>query len=122
MGTYKIKRIYDAPGPSDGVRVLVDRVWPRGISKEKARLDIWMREIAPSTELRKWFNHQPERFEEFKRRYFLELQGKEQQARLRELLALGSAPDATVTLLYAASDRVHNQAAALKEWLEQKAL
>ena len=74
MGTLRIKRIYDAPAGTDGKRVLVDRIWPRGVSKESAKLDLWLKEIAPSPELRKWFDHDPARFEEFRDRYCEELE------------------------------------------------
>ena len=111
----RIKRIYDPPDPGDGYRVLVDRLWPRGITKERADLDEWARELAPSQELRKWFNHVPERFDEFRSRYRKELgaQGEELD-RLRE--RAGSGP---VTLLYGARDREHNDAVVLAEILRR---
>ena len=110
----KIKRIYEAPEPDDGCRILVDRLWPRGISKEKAALDLWLKEIAPSDELRHWFGHVPQRWSEFAQKYRLELQDK---AELLQLLRekLSQEP---LTLLYAAKDEQHNQAAVLAELLK----
>lgn len=105
--TFRIKRVYDKPAKSDGLRVLVDRLWPRGVKKADARLDRWMKEIAPSQELRKWFGHEPERFVEFKRRFRKEL-SKEALAELRKL-----GKGRTVTLLYGARDPEMNQAAVL---------
>jgi uncharacterized protein YeaO (DUF488 family) len=110
----KIKRVYEPAEASDGRRVLVDRLWPRGISKERARIDKWLKETAPSTELRKWFSHDPSKWAEFQRRYAAELQGKE--AVLDALRA--EAKKGTVTLLYGAKDVEHNQAVALKALLE----
>jgi uncharacterized protein YeaO (DUF488 family) len=109
----KIKRVYEKPSRNDGTRVLVDRVWPRGLSKTDAAIDEWRKEIAPSTSLRKWFGHDPERWNEFKRRYFAEL--KEQSEALDELCQL--AHKKTVTLVFGAKDTKHNQAVALKEYL-----
>jgi uncharacterized protein YeaO (DUF488 family) len=106
----KLKRSYDPPSPEDGKRILVDRLWPRGISKEKAAVDQWMKEIAPSTELRKWFNHDPKRWTEFRRRYAEELrQHPDLITKLRSLAKQG-----TVTLLYAAHDETHNDAVVLR--------
>jgi uncharacterized protein YeaO (DUF488 family) len=107
----KSKRVYDSPERGDGYRVLVDRVWPRGVSRERARLDDWARELAPSSELRKWFNHAPERFAEFRSRYRQELRG--QRPQVEELRR--RARDGPVTLLYAAHDREHNNAIVLEE-------
>ena len=110
----RIKRVYDEPMAEDGKRILVDRLWPRGIAKDKARIDEWLKEIAPSDELRKWFGHDPERWEEFRERYRRELEAKaEQMDGLRQLMAGG-----TVTLLFAARDEEHNNAVVLKEILE----
>jgi uncharacterized protein YeaO (DUF488 family) len=109
----KIKRVYDAAERGDGYRVLIDRMWPRGISRERAQLDEWARELAPSSELRKWFNHEPERFDEFRSRYREEL--REQRPRVRELRR--RARDGPVTLLHAARDREHNNAIVLEELL-----
>ncbi len=109
-----IKRIYDEVSPKDGVRVLVDRTWPCGVSKRAAMIDHWMKDIAPSTGLRKWFNHESDRWPEFKRRYSRELK-KERLELVEELTRL--AKKKTVTLLYSAKDREHNQAQALREYL-----
>ena len=109
----KIKRAYAPAEAADGYRILVDRLWPRGISKEKAKIDLWLKSIAPSNELRKWFGHDPERFAEFDRRYRAELA---ESGALDELRAvLREHPDAT--LLFAAHDEAHNNAVVLKELL-----
>jgi uncharacterized protein YeaO (DUF488 family) len=111
-----IKRIYAEPSENDGRRILVDRLWPRGLTKEKARIDLWLKDIAPSSELRKWFGHAPERWPEFKRRYAEELKTHgEQIAMLRQEASLG-----TVTLLYGARDEEHNEAVVLLEILQRK--
>ena len=112
----KLKRAYDKPAKKDGLRVLVDRLWPRGLSKQQAAIDCWLKELAPSTELRKWFGHDPEKWDEFRRRYFSELDQK------RELAALWKrrAEEETVTFVYAAKDGEHNNAAALKEYLQRR--
>ena len=113
-----IKRIYDAPSETDGCRVLVDRLWPRGITKERARLDEWNRDVAPSTELRKWFGHAPERFGEFAKRYREEMsQQREALEHLREIAASGR-----LTLLIAGKNPEINHAAVLKEILEKEEL
>lgn len=112
----KIKRVYDEPEKSDGTRILVDRIWPRGVSKEDAKLKDWIKEIAPSTELRKWFDHKEERFEEFSKRYKKEL---ESQTDLVNSL-LQHAKENQLTLLYGARDEKHNQAIVLKEFLENQ--
>lgn len=114
--TIKLKRIYDAPARADGQRVLVDRIWPRGVSKEAANLDLWLKEVAPSDRLRKWFGHDEERWEEFKRRYFEELNSKRES--LEELAATASR--GTVTLLFAARDEERNNAVAVKEYLHRE--
>ncbi len=111
-----LKRAYEEPGESDGFRILVDRIWPRGVTKEKLQLDAWLKEIAPSAELRKWFGHDPERWDEFKRRYFAELDGR--TAPVEELLS--KVKQGRVTLIYAAHDEKHNNALALKEYLESR--
>lgn len=109
----QIKRVYEKPGKEDGKRILVDRLWPRGLTKEKAGIDLWMKEIAPSTELRKWFGHDPEKWNEFKTRYHRELKNNESQVSLlKEQLKKG-----TVTLVYGAKDEEHNEALVLTEWL-----
>ena len=109
----KLKRAYEPPSAEDGTRVLVDRLWPRGVSKEKAALDRWMKEIAPSTELRKWFAHDPKRWEEFRRRYAEEM--REHPDLLAELRSL--ARYHRVTLVYSAHDEVHNDAVVLRDVL-----
>jgi uncharacterized protein YeaO (DUF488 family) len=114
--TFRIKRIYDEPADSDGYRILVDRLWPRGVSKERARLDEWCKEIAPSDELRKEFGHHAERWEDFREQYSRELD--ERQEELSSLRGKGE--KGTVTLLFAAKDEKHNNAVALKEYLESK--
>ncbi len=103
------KRIYLSAAKADGFRVLVDRLWPRGVRKEDAHLDLWLKEVAPSTELRKWFNHEPEKWKEFCKKYKAELKGS---AAMAELLSLVRAHKA-VTLLYAAKDEEHNEAIVL---------
>ncbi len=112
----RVKRVYELPEPADGYRLLVDRIWPRGVSKERAALDSWMREVAPSTELRRWFAHDASRWHEFKRRYAVELGAR--QDLVAEILSL--ARDRPVTLLYSARDPDHNQAVALAEYLDAK--
>ncbi|MFP3195111.1 MAG: DUF488 family protein [Caldivirga sp.] len=111
----KVKRVYDEPSSDDGVRVLVDRLWPRGLSKESARIDLWLRDVAPSDELRKWFNHDASKWEEFKRRYFKELENNKAVNELINLLR----DRRTITLLYSAKSP-YNNATALKEYLELK--
>jgi len=111
----RIKRIYDAPSRNDAYRALVDRLWPRGIKKEKAGIDLWLKDAAPSDELRKWFNHEPQKWGDFKKKYFVELEHKQGiLGPIIEKLEKG------VTLLYSAKDRQHNNAVALKEYLEKK--
>ena len=111
----KIKRVYDPPSPEDGKRVLVDRLWPRGIRKEDAAIDEWPKEIAPTTQLRKWYGHDPSRYEEFKKRYARELEDK---ADLIDRIK-NEARRGTVTLLFSARDIEHNNGTVLKEILEQ---
>ena len=109
----KIKRVYEQPDQEDGMRILVDRLWPRGLTKEKARVDLWLKTIAPSTELRKWFGHDPSKWEEFKKRYLHELsENDESVALLRQALKKGAA-----TLVYGASDTGHNEAVVLQDFL-----
>lgn len=111
----KIKRVYELPDQHDGRRILVDRLWPRGLTKEKAGIDLWLKDIAPSTELRKWFDHDFGRWEEFKDQYLAELKGNHEQIQLlKQELEKG-----TVTLVYAAKDEEHNQAIVIQEndWL-----
>lgn len=113
----RIKRAHEPAGRADGRRVLVDRVWPRGVSRESARLDDWLKDVAPSTKLRKWFGHDPERWTEFRRRYHRELD--DQDERIDELKRL--AKRGTLTLVFAAKDETHNNAVALKEYLTGRA-
>ena len=108
-----LKRAYDPPSVSDGVRILVDRLWPRGVRKADAAIDQWLKEIAPSTELRRWFAHEPSRWDEFRRRYRAELLHHQDQ--LDELRAI--ARRGRLTLIYAARDQVHNEAVVLREVL-----
>lgn len=109
----RVKRVYEAPSPDDGTRILVDRLWPRGLSKDKAHVDLWLKELAPSTELRKWFNHEPEKWEEFRQRYWQEL--RLQPAALEQLgERVGSGP---VTLLFGAREEQFNDAVALKAFM-----
>lgn len=105
----RLKRAYDPPESTDGYRVLIDRLWPRGVSRERAKLDSWEKELPPSTELRQWFGHDPSRFEEFRRRYIEEL--RNQRPRLAALRR--RARDGTLTLVYSAHDTEHNDAVVL---------
>ncbi len=109
----KVKRVYDPPSREDGYRVLVDRVWPRGFTKEKAHVDEWRKELGPSDALRKWFGHDPDKWDEFRRRYRDELKKTGRWTELMELAERAEKED--VTLVFSAKDVVHNQAAALKE-------
>ena len=116
---YHIKRIYDELSDNDGYRVLVDRVWPRGVSKERAHLDAWIKELAPSTDLRKWFAHDPTKYPEFHQRYFGELDANpDVKSIIAELNQ--RAKSETVTLLYSAKDEEHNQAVVLKDYLDEQ--
>lgn len=118
MAALKVKRVYAPVEAGDGLRILVDRVWPRGLTRQAAQVDLWLKEVAPSHELRKWFGHQPERWAEFHRRYFAELEGSPEALRpILEGLRAG-----TVTLVYSARDSEHNQAVALRDYLLQKGL
>lgn len=112
----RIKRIYEQVAEEDGFRILVDRLWPRGLSKEKAKVDLWMKEVAPSGELRKWFSHDPAKWAEFKKKYGKELVAK--QPLLKEIRRMEK-EKGTVTLLYSARDVEHNNAVALKAVLEK---
>lgn len=112
--TLNLKRAYDHPEPADGFRVLVDRLWPRGVSKDAAQIDLWLKEIAPSTALRKWFGHEASKWAMFRERYFRELdKNPEAVAKFREQVPRGK-----VTLVYGAKDQEHNHAVALKAYLE----
>lgn len=116
----KIKRIYEEPHKNDGIRILVDRIWPRGLSKEDAKLDDWMKEVGPSSELRKWFNHDPDKFDEFKEKYKEELKSGTRQKELKKLKDITKRHDKKVTLVYAAKDKENNQAKVLKEILDSR--
>jgi uncharacterized protein YeaO (DUF488 family) len=112
----KLKRVYEDEAPDDGVRYLVERLWPRGVSKASLHIDGWLKDAAPSTELRKWFSHDPEKWPEFRKRYFAELdRAPEDWASIRDAAQQGA-----VTLLYSSHDTGHNNAVALKDYIEQK--
>lgn len=113
---FKIKRAYLDPKKDDGLRILVDRLWPRGVSKEKAKLDLWMKDIAPSNKLRKWFGHDPDRWDEFKIRYLEELKAKKEL--IKQLKSMEKI-NHTITLVYSAKDEEHNNALILFELLEK---
>lgn len=112
----RIKRIYDPPAKEDGYRILVDRLWPRGLTKEKAKIDLWLKEIAPSNDLRKWFSHDPEKLEEFKSKYKEELKIK--QELLHKIKQLEKEKE-TVTMLYSAKNEEHNNAVVLSDFLKK---
>ncbi|MCL7998958.1 DUF488 domain-containing protein [Brucella sp. 21LCYQ03] len=113
MVNIKIKRVYETPESEDGFRVLVDRVWPRGMNKEKAAIDLWAKDVAPTTKLRKWFGHDPEKWGDFKVKYVDEL--RENAETVRELLQ--SSNGKIITLLYGAKDEQHNQAIVLRDFI-----
>ena len=117
--TIQIKRVYDEPSERDGFRILVDRIWPRGLAKAAASIDLWLKDIAPSSILRTWFGHSPVRWTEFKRRYYAELAGAVQAAALAKLRAV---KEPSITLLYAAKDQEHNNAVALRDYLAKAGL
>jgi uncharacterized protein YeaO (DUF488 family) len=111
----RLKRVYEAPAEEDGTRILVDRLWPRGLTKEKAKVDLWLKEVAPSTELRKWFAHDPAKWREFQTRYKAELkENAEPLAALKKEAGKG-----TTTLLYGAKDEQHNEAIVLQQLLKR---
>ncbi len=110
----KIKRVYDQPSRDDGKHILIDRLWPRGLKKEDARVDEWLKEIAPSSRLRKWFNHDPNKWDEFKKRFFMELLKKQNMVEG----ILSTARKGTVTLLFGSKEERFNNAAALKEFID----
>ncbi len=118
MTLLKLKRVYEAPEVSDGTRILVDRLWPRGIAKDKAQIDLWLKDISPSDALRKRFHGKPEDWDAFCDAYAAELEGEAAQAAVKELRA--RLADGPVTLLYAARDESHNNAVALKAWLGRR--
>lgn len=114
----KIKRVYEDPAIEDGVRILVDRLWPRGVSKEEAELDEWLKEIGPSTELRKWFNHDSSKFEQFKKKYQEELKSGDSKEAFEKLKGIvKDNNEKQITLLFAAKNKKENQAVVLKEIL-----
>ena len=109
----KIKRVYEKPQKEDGKRILVDRLWPRGLTKEKARIDLWLKDLAPTAELRKWFDHDPNKWKEFQKKYHRELKNNQEQVSiLSEQLKKG-----VITLVYGAKDEEHNEALVLRDWL-----
>ena len=110
----RIKRVYEPPEPRDGTRILIDRLWPRGLTKDRARVDVWRKDIAPSASLREWFGHDPAKWEEFQKRYWKELEEKKEAVQLLKQ----KSKQGTVTLVYAARDEEHNGALALKRFLE----
>lgn len=114
----RLKRVYEDASSEDGERVLVERLWPRGVSKEDAQLDAWVKDFAPSTELRKWYGHVVKRWPEFRRRYQEELAAPERQKALKDLAT--KARHGTVTFIYAAKDTEHNGAVVLKDYLERQ--
>lgn len=116
MMSIKLKRVYDKPEAADGLRILVERLWPRGLSKKDAKVDMWPKDLAPSTELRKWFGHDPAKWEEFRKRYFEEL-GKQKEA-VGELLK--AVHEKNVTFVYASKEEKYNNSQALKEYLERR--
>lgn len=118
MKELRIKRIYEAIEEQDGYRVLTDRLWPRGIAKAKAAIDLWEKTVAPSTELREWFGHIPERFPEFRERYLQELEDNSDATKFVELCQK-QLEKSNVTLLYGAKDEVHNQAVVLQSFINQ---
>jgi uncharacterized protein YeaO (DUF488 family) len=117
VATIKIKRVYEQPAKEDGTRILVDRLWPRGLSKERASVDLWLKDVAPSTELRKWFGHEPEKWAEFQKRYRDELRKNGEQM----LLLKKAAAKGVTTLVYGAKDEEHNEAVVLQAILNSKA-
>ena len=111
----KLKRVYEQPDKKDGERILVDRLWPRGLTKEKAAIDLWLKEIAPSTELRKWFAHDPNKWERFRGRYETEIRHNDDLVKVLKQ----KARQGTITLIYGARDEKHNEALVLKQFLEK---
>jgi len=112
-----LKRAYEDPGPQDGTRILVDRLWPRGVSKDEANIDLWLKEIAPSDKLRKWFGHDPGKWETFKKRYYRELEDPDNEAtaKLADMVRQGR-----ITLVFSAKDERLNNAVALKQYMEER--
>ena len=118
MRAIRVKRVYDKPARGDGRRVLVDRLWPRGLKRESAEIDLWLKEVAPSAELRRWFNHEPGRWNEFRKRYRAELEANAESVKTLRGALRGARP---VTLLFAAKDAERNNAVALRDYLSAKA-
>jgi len=116
----EIARIYEEKKSHGNIRILVDGIWPRGISKEEAKLDYWLKDVAPSNDLRKWFNHDADKYEEFKERYKKELETGEQQDALEKLKKLTVKHQKNISLLYGAKDKEHNQAKVLKEIIDRQ--
>jgi uncharacterized protein YeaO (DUF488 family) len=112
----RLKRAYEKPGREDGLRILVERLWPRGLSKQRAALDLWLKDVAPSPKLRIWFGHDPARWQEFKKRYWAELRDTPDAVHLLQQ----KSKEGTITLVYAARDEEHNGALALKSFLDRK--
>ena len=110
----KLKRVYEEPSQTDGIRILVERLWPRGFTKERASIDLWLKDVAPSTELRKWFGHDPKRWRMFRERYLAELKGKKEPINLLQQ----KAKEGTISLIYAAREEEYNGAVVLKGFLE----
>jgi len=110
----RIKRVYEEPSAEDGKRILIDRLWPRGLTKEKAKIDLWLKEVAPSGELRQWFGHDPAKWAEFQERYTAELNANGEVDQLRSEIMAGP-----TTLVYGAKDELHNDAVVLKNYLEK---
>lgn len=117
MKTLQIKRVYEAYSPSDGYRILVDRLWPRGVKKENAHVDLWLKDISPSTELRTWFNHEVDKWNDFCSKYLNEIANNPTAS--KELLEALKSSD-TITLVYGAKDELHNQAVVIKNWVESQ--
>lgn len=117
MSAVKVKRVYEKVSKKDdGYRILIDRLWPRGLKKEEAHIDLWLKEIAPSSELRTWFNHEPDKWPEFKKRYFKELSSKQESINL----IIEKLKTSVITLLYGAKNEKYNNAVALQEYLNER--
>ena len=114
MKTFRVKRIYAPPEPSDGTRILVDRLWPRGVARDEARIDAWIKDVAPSNALRRWYSHDPEKWPEFQERYVAELRHNPAVTELWNMAAKSK----TITLLFAAKDELRNNTTVLREFLE----
>jgi uncharacterized protein YeaO (DUF488 family) len=115
MPSIQLKRVYEPPSKEDGIRILVDRLWPRGLTKKKAAVDLWLKDIAPTTELRKWFGHDPARWKEFQVRYRKELRADKEAVNLLKQ----KSKEGTVTLVYGAKDQEHNEALVLQQMLDR---